>query len=282
MPLQPHSFKRLVLGLQPSAPDRIMQLAADLAEVLDLELLGLFLEDSSLRDLAGIPFAREFSPLGGGWRAMDVDRLTHELEVAAHSTERMFTDAVKRLPIKCEFEVIRGPIADIIASVSRTGDIVMILEPANAAERATQQFSWLIEGAFQSAAAVMLVPSRIVRTAGPIVAIATGQDDPSIHAAAAIAKATKENLVIAEANDHNGDDAAIRRLAAETGVSVKRIPADNQPVSGAWAQTLHALRERLVVMTRGPLAYEAASSIASARHVPVLVIESPGAIDEER
>jgi len=283
MPLQPHTFKRLVLGLQPSAPDRIMQLAADLAEVLDLELLGLFLEDTSLRNLARIPFAREFSPLGGGWRAMDVDRLTHELEVAARSTERMFTDAVKRLPIKCDFEVIRGPTAEIIASVSRTGDILMVVEPASAAERATQQFSWLVEAAFKSAAAVMLVPSRILLTAGPIVAIATRPDDPSIHAAAAIAKATKENLVIIDAHEQDGDEAAIRKLAAETGLSVKRIPAAERPLShpGIWAQTFDALRERLVVMTRGPLAYEVASSIASARQVPVLVIEAQDTIGDE-
>jgi hypothetical protein len=102
----------------------------------------------------------------------------------------------------------------------------------------------------------------------------TRPDDPSTHAAAAIAKATKEGLVIVEANGQDWGDAAIRQLAAETGVSVKRIRAAEQPLShpGTWAQTFDALRERLVVMTRGPLAYEETSSIASARQVPVLVI----------
>jgi hypothetical protein len=75
-------FKRLVVGLEPSAPDRAMRLAVELAELLDLDLLGLFLEDPGLRDLAAIPFVREFRSLGGGWRPIEIDQLTHDLEVA--------------------------------------------------------------------------------------------------------------------------------------------------------------------------------------------------------
>ena len=40
MTTQPPSFKRLVLGFQSAAPDRTVRLAVELAELLDLELLG--------------------------------------------------------------------------------------------------------------------------------------------------------------------------------------------------------------------------------------------------
>jgi hypothetical protein len=251
MPEQPHSYKRLVLGLQPSAPDRTMQLAVELADLLHLDLLGLFLEDTNLRDLASIPFAREFRPLGGGWHAIDLDRLSHDFDLAARAIERTFTEAAKRLPTRHQFEVIRGPMAKTFASVSRTDDIVMIVEPMSPAERATQQFAWLMEAAFQSAAAVMLVPPQIARTKGPIVAIAATPDDPSIHAAAAIAIAAKEELVVIEAR----------------GVAL--------PDPAICAQAFRQTQERLVVMTRGAFEDKAASAIAAARRVPVLVIESP-------
>ena len=191
MSKEPHSFKRLVLGLQPSAPDRAMQLAVELADLLHLDLLGLFLEDTSLHDLASIPFSREFRPLGGGWHTLDLDRLSRDFELAARSIERKFMDAAKRLPTGCQFAVARGPMTTTLASISRSDDIVMIVEPRSPAERATQQFSWLLEAAFRSAAAVMLVPPQIVRTKGPVVAMATSPDDPSILAAAAIALAAK-------------------------------------------------------------------------------------------
>ena len=193
-------------GLQPGAHDRTMQLAVELADLLHLDLLGLFLEDSSLRDLAGIPFSREFRPLGGGWHAIDLSRLSHDFELAARNIERKFMDAAKRLSTGCQFEIARGPMAETFASVSRSDDIVMIVEPRSPAERATQQFAWLLEGAFRSAAAVMLVPPHIARTKGPVVAIATSSDDPSILAAAAIAFAAKEELVIIETDGLDADD----------------------------------------------------------------------------
>jgi hypothetical protein len=167
MSKEPHSFRRLVLGLQPGAHDRTMRLAVELADLLHLDLLGLFLEDTSLRDLASIPFLREFRPLGGGWQTIDLARLSRDFELAARSIERKFLGAASRLPTGYQFEVVREPLAETFPSVARTGDIVMIVEPWSPVERATQQ-SWLLEAALRSATAVMLVPPHIIRTRGPL------------------------------------------------------------------------------------------------------------------
>jgi hypothetical protein len=280
----PHSFKRLLLGLQSSSPDRTVQLAVELADLLQLELLGLFLEDTVLRDLAGIPVAREFRPLGGGWQPINLDRLLYEMELSARNAERMFAEAAKRLRTRHQFEVIRGRISETIMSISRSGDIVMIVEPVSPAERATQQFSWLMEAAFGSAAAVLLVPSQIARTKGPVVAIAAGSDDPSIELAAAIAIAAKEDLAIIAADERSTDDPRIRKLAADTGLTIVHFAAGNIPLSDprGCAQAFRQLTERLVVVTRGVLANEMTLSIASSRRIPVLVVESPVAIGSER
>lgn len=197
-----------------------MRLAVDLADLLQLDLLGLFLEDTSLHDLAGMPFAREIRPLGGGWHPIDLDRLSRDVELSARSIERMFTDAAKRLATRHQFEVTRGPMTETIASISRTDDIVMIVEPLSAAERVAQQFTWLLQGAFRSAAAVMLVPPRIARTKGPVAAIAATTDDPGFRAAAAIAIAAKEDLIIVDICEVPIDEARIRALAAELGLAI--------------------------------------------------------------
>jgi len=277
MPAGSHSFKRLVLGLQPSAPDRAMRLAVDLAGLLHVDLLGLFLEDPALRNLAGIPFARELRALGGGWHPIDLDRMSHDLDLAARSIERLFTEAVSRLPTKCRFEIVRGPTSETIASISRSGDIVIVAEPVSPAERATQSFAGLIEAAFRSAAAVLIVPPRIARAAGAIVAIAAAPDDPSVEAAAAIALAAKENLILLECGERGYDEARLRELVDSTGLAVRRAAAGTASLADA-AACAHAFRmvqERLVVMTRRADTSEVAPSIASNRRVPVLVIEPP-------
>jgi len=275
MPTAPHSFKRLVLGLQPSASGRSMRLAVELAELLDLDLLGLFLEDPSLRDFAGFPFARELRLLGGGWHPIDVEQLSQELELAARSTEMVFTEAVKHLSVRWQFEVKRGTIATTVASVSQTSDIVMIVEPASAGERATHAFSGLLQAALGSAAAVMIVPTHIARARGPIVAIASALDDPSVAVAATVAHAAGEELVMVDVGKNSIDDERVRTLAAARGLAIKHIVVGQGVGSGpaalAWA--IGPLHERLAVMTRGDIDGRAAAILAAERHIPVLVVE---------
>jgi len=275
MSREPHSFKRLVLGLQPGAHDRTMRLAVELADLLHLDLLGLFLEDTSLLDLAGIPFSREFRPLGGGWHTIDLDRLLHDFDLAARSIERKFMGAAKHLPTGYQFEVARGSLAKTFASVSRRDDIVMIVEPRSPAERATQQFAWLLEAAFRSAAAVMLVPPHIARTKGPVVAIAASAGDPCIRAAAAIALAAREELVIIDTDGGIADDADLRKLAADTGLAIQHAAAASLNLTdpAACALAFRQIQERLIVMSRVAFANQPASEIAAARRVPVLVVE---------
>jgi hypothetical protein len=276
MTAQPHIFKRLVLRLELGLPDHTMQLAVDLAELLHIELLGLFLEDPSLRHLAAIPFVRELRPLEGGWRPINLDQLTHELEVAVRTAERLFAAAAEDLSTRHQFEVIREAAAQAIASIFRSGDIVIITQPSTPAGRATQQFSWPLEAAFQSAAAMMVVPARIARLTGPVVAVAVAPDDPSIRAAAGIAIAAKEDLIILHVHEGKGDDPGAHKLAADTGLTIKHAFTGKASLSdpAACVEALHHVKERLVVITRGIFAPELALSIASSRRVPALVIAS--------
>lgn len=282
MPKQPHSFKRLVLGLQPSAHDRTMQTAVAVADLLHLDLLGLLLEDTSLHDLASIPSSREFRPLGG-WHAIDIDQLSRHFELAARSIERKFMGAAKPLLTGYQFEVARGPIGQTFASVSRTGDILMIAAPRSPAERASQQFSWLLEAAFGSTAAVMLVPPHIVRSNGPVVVVARSFDDPGIDAAAAIALAAREELVIIKVDGADADDPGLSKLAADTGLTVKHVAAADIGLadSATCALVFRQLEERLIVITRGTFADEVALAMAATRQVPVLVVEPPGMAADE-
>jgi len=267
-------FKRLVLGLQPNSPDRAMRLAVELANLLRLDLLGVLLDDTSLHCLAGIPIAREFRRLGGGWQPIDLDQLSNELDVAARKNERMFAEAAKGLSTSCRFEVIKGPTATTIEQIARSGDIVVIAEPASSAERATQQFTWLIDAAFRSASAVMVVPPQVARREGPIVAIAGAPDDRGISTAAMIAAAVNEELVIVQASGAAAHEPSSRDIAGETGIGIRRMTGDLPLSDPAFAShALRDLRERLVVVTRSAVSTESAMLIGSSRRVPVLVID---------
>jgi hypothetical protein len=270
MAREPHGFKRLVLGLQSAPPDRALRLAVELAEWLDLDVLGLFVEDTSLRRLAGLPFARELRVLGGGWQPIAADRLAHDLEVTARNLERTFAAAVKSLASRSRFEVTQDETADVLGAISGGSDIVMIAEPTSAAERSSSRFLRFVDSAFRSAAAVILVPPRIVRSKGPIVALVANEDDSCIAVAAAIAQASGEELVIVECGEKAGETPpAVQRARA------RRIHAGNVSLADppTCLAVMRTLRERMVVMTRVPFDGAIASAIAAGRGVPVLVIE---------
>jgi hypothetical protein len=263
-------FKRIVLGLPYNRPDSGARMAAEMARLLQLDLFGLFVEEESLRGLAALPFVREFRPLGGGWRPLDIDQLSRDLEIAAKNAERAFTEAAKTLQTRCQFEIVRGSMVDTIASILRANDIVLIVEPTNVAERATPYFLALLDAAFRSAAAVLLVPRQISRLTGAIVAIVRGPDDASIQSASAIATAAKENLIVIETST---DKSRIIENDLPAGTRIIRVSAvQGWQVNGPTiASALRHVRERLVVMTRNDNSVPL--DIASLRRVPVLIIE---------
>ncbi len=260
----PLGFKRMVLGLHPGAPRRATALAVEFAELFDIELLGLFIEGAGLRHLSGLPFAREISSLGGGWRQIEPARATRELDLAAGSAERRFVEAARGLGRR-QFEIVRGGAVEALAAILRSGDIVTIGAPVAAAERAAEPFASLLEAALGSAAAVMLAPARLARSAGPIVAIASGPDDPSLAAAAAIAAAAGEELVVVD----------VRAGAAEDWLAARRDAAPRLAFADdALPQALQRLKERLAVVSRGAVGNRIALAIAATRGVPALSVEA--------
>ena len=207
MTTRPLGFRRLVLGLQPGAPDHAAELAVEFAQLLDAELLGLFLDDLGLRHLAAMPTARALSALGAGWRRLEPSQsLT---DAAAQSAERRFA-AVSRGLARRRFEIARGGAAQALTAISRSDDFVVIVPPA-AADRAAEPFASLLAAAFGSAAAVMLAPARVARAAGAVVAIAASPDDPSVETASAIAEAAGERLVVVELRALAGDALRVER-----------------------------------------------------------------------
>jgi hypothetical protein len=258
----PLGFTRMVLGLHQSAPRRATALAVEFAALFDIELLGLFIEDLGLRHLSGIPFAREISSLGGGWRPIEPARATREPNLAAGDVERRFAEAARGLGRR-QFEVVRAGAAEAFAAILRSGDIVAIGAPLAAAERAAEPFASLLEAAYRSSAAVLLAPARPARSAGPIAAIAAGPDDPSIAAAAAIAEATGEDLVVVDLRAGAAEDWLAARRAAGPGLAFS---------DEALPQALQALRERMAVVSRGAVANRIALTIAATRGLPTLSV----------
>ena len=281
MATAPRQFRRLVLGLQAGPSRSALDLAIEFAQDLDLELLGVFLEDAGLRRLAGMPSARALHAAGGGWRDLDWARISSDLDLAEAAAERQFAELARGLARR-QFEVVRGGAAFALASLSRADDILLIDAPLTAADRVAEPFASMVESAFRSAAAVMLAPRKLARRSGPIVAVATRPDDPSIAMAQAIAALSGQTWRVLQVRPHVSSPTPPESPARRLPGALTRIATGAIDVAiGAAAQTLRQSGARLAVVSRREPAFGLALAIELATSAPVLSIEEPAAAPDE-
>jgi hypothetical protein len=264
-------FKRMLVRLPQSTHDyAAVSAAAQLAGLLGASMVATFVQDADLADLAALPCVRELRPLGGGWHPIEGPQLARQLDQAAETARRLFHDAVRAVRIEASFNVASGPVEGV-GSTAAADDIIVIIEPRNPVERITQQFSRLVDAAFAAAVAVMVVPSRIARTAGPIAAVISGPDDPSIRTALAIAAAAREKVIALGLSGSSARD-SIAKLADAAGVRVEAGPGIREPLDvSTLLSQLSRLNERLLVMSRGALGDNRVPTLASRRGVPILL-----------
>lgn len=258
------TFQRVILGIRHNVPREGLRQAVDLATLLGVELRGLFFKEDELGCLAGFPFVREFRPLEGSWCSIQHSEIADAIDGIARNAERTFREAAKALNRPSAFEIILGSMAEMVGSVSRAGDIVVVPEPESPAECVTPQFVAAVEAALGSAASVMLIPSGAIRDKGPVVAAATAPDDPCIEVASEIAALAKGQLSIIDRAKLLGGVCAGEPLGTGSTTQDRGI---------ATTQATGSLRPRLIVMTRGKFEISVAGLITSIRRVPVLVVE---------
>jgi hypothetical protein len=141
------------------------------------------------------------------------------------------------------FEVVHARAKEALASVSGESDIILLAEPrAAAVPLAHESFAEIVTAALATPAGVLVVPHRIARVHGSILAFGESAEDESIASAAAIAAAVHERFEIVAVRD--------RELSRRLG-----RPA-----------------ERMIVMSRRVGARVAPLSLVTGRRVPVLVL----------
>ncbi len=264
----PLGFKRMVIGLPQSlASQAAVSAAANLAEFLNMELLAALIADSSLDAIAGLSTVRELRLPDQGWQPIDWPQMTRDIDHAVNLARQRFADAVKSCTVRTSFDVVAG--TQIMASLIRPDDIVAIIEPNHPGERITRQFTALLDAALEAARAVLILPRRIARTAGPVMALAPAADDTSIPVALAIAAALKEDLLVAGA----APSPAIVADAEKLGVRVQQSVAAGLPAMATEiAATASRPGERLRVVTRAALPVDASELFSMLHGIPLLVV----------
>ena len=243
-------YRRAVLGLGTGSVDRdMLRAAAEFARLLELEMLGVFIEDRALLGLAALPFARELRLPGHDWQTLQPQRVGDELRAAAQQAQRLFQQEIASQGVVCRFEVRAGDPATLASDVAQTSDVLIVVEPV-ALDALAPGSEPARRAALASAAAVLLLPRSGMPRRGPVAVVAAGPSDPS--------------FVLAS------------HIAAAAGERVFAIPGELTSTATLLASLQRVLgphRERLLILPRNATMDEQMpQEIAGQRKVPVLVV----------
>ena len=100
--------------------------AAALAEELDAELAGLFVEDADLQRLIALPFAREFSALTGAGQPLSPGDVERAWRLQARTLQRLLAEAAGRQRLRWSFRVARGRVPAEVSSLAQSFDLVVL------------------------------------------------------------------------------------------------------------------------------------------------------------
>ncbi|WP_198372874.1 hypothetical protein [Roseomonas rosulenta] len=266
---------RLLLDLCHIAHDQdAIATAAELARLLERDLLGIYVEDEAVQHLASLPFARELRLPSGAWAALDPAQLDQEFRSAAERLRAMLRQQASRFDVRSEFQTVRADPARYVAGISGGADVVVLAVPREASARAVGSFAAAWHAAIESPATTLLLPSRLARRRGPVAAVLGAGAEQRARAAASLAAATGENVVAlvqdAEAADGSLGEAGRSAGRAEHRLSVRRL---GEPSVEALLRALSGVGERLLMLDRrfvSDVEWQAAMKLSEALGVPLL------------
>jgi hypothetical protein len=123
------SFRRIVVVLGTPSAASAMTTAIDLARATESELLGLFVENTELLDLAALPFAGEIGFPTAARRVLDIQAMERALRAQARRLQHELGARLAGQPVKWAFEVVRGRMAAELVALAEERDLAVVALP---------------------------------------------------------------------------------------------------------------------------------------------------------
>lgn len=120
-------IRRILVALDASNHSlAALRNAAELASRVEAELLGVFVEDANLLQLAALPFAREVGGVAGAARPLDAQVMERSLKAQAERSRLALAEAAAPHRLRWSFRVVRGDVAAEVVAASFEADLVSI------------------------------------------------------------------------------------------------------------------------------------------------------------
>lgn len=119
------AIQRILVALDASTYSlSALEAAAALAAGQHAELVGLFVEDENLLNLAGLPFAREVRAPSARRKALDSDEMEQGLRLQASQARQTMEAVAGRYGVRWSFHTIRGQVTPTLLAAALKVDLL--------------------------------------------------------------------------------------------------------------------------------------------------------------
>ena len=130
------TIRRILVALDASRHSlAALEAASELADALQAELVGIFVEDVNLLSLAGLPFAREVRYLSDVARPLDSPSMERELRIQAEQARQTLAGVAGRRQLRWSFRVVRGQVTAALLTAAHAADLLALGRASWAATR---------------------------------------------------------------------------------------------------------------------------------------------------
>jgi nucleotide-binding universal stress UspA family protein len=124
---EPICVERILVSLDSSKHSyAALQAAVELARHYDATLKGIFVEDTTLLNLAEMPFHTEVGEYSATIREISSDGITRGILVQSQWVTKTFHKLIKQTKLQSEFSIIRGKVIQTIDQESDKCDLLII------------------------------------------------------------------------------------------------------------------------------------------------------------
>lgn len=266
-------FRRILVALDASRHSQaVLEAAAELAEKLHSDLMGLFIEDINLLRLEELPFVREIRFQQASPRPLEAGEMQRKLRARAANLRHELRSIAEKYHLQSSFRVVRGTVDTELITAALEADLLAIGQIGHSVARRSSRLGSTARAAISRASsAVLLVRSDSVISPSLLV-VFDGSEVAYRALAVAISMVgmTRELRVLIWGTD---DEAAYEdRQAASTLIEPTGIKAEYQHFhSDDPAVVLELIKKQAV----GLLVIGTTDSRLSGDIIQVLLEEAP-------
>lgn len=272
-------IRRILVALDASADCQdLLGAAAEMAQRLQAEMQGLFVEDIDLLRLASLPFARELLYPASQPRQLEMSDMERIFRARSERARKLLEAAAQRASVPWAFKVMRGHVEVEVVEQAGSADLLIIGKARRLHHTADRQRSTAYSIAARASCSVLLV-QRGTRIDRPVMILASGPTlgTRALALAEKLAQSDDKQLVVLVPDIDAAIADALRHDVERALHAHKMRPRFMRLRSNAVAEVARAIREQgvriLVLDTSGTVwDEEEQQQIVNAVDCPVVLI----------